>query len=334
MAILGKIVPIPKGTYSNTVQYKQLDFVSYNGSSYIAKKDTLGNLPTVAEYWNLMAEKGQKGDKGEQGIQGNKGDVGNTNTETAVAFEDYTSTAPPSTTVALEAIKSGTSIKNLFSNIKAFCKGVVTVGQYPQEFSKLLVNNGAANVSGKFALDAAYGKTLSDGIASLNDNLEEFNCNAYYGDLNELDKPGIYNFNAGSLNSPTSITQWGFLLNLVPEGNANYQTQVVFDMTSGNAPISIRMKHNNLWREWRDINNDLDLINSVLINKSRISLVGSEISQRTDVLANSGAGTYIIDTEPDGSYTQMILKNGNLTLMHFSGDNNIIGSKLVGSVFS
>ena len=58
------------GAYDATIQYEKLNVVTYNGSSYCAKGNTLGNLPTNTTYWDLMAEKGDKGDTGDTGATG------------------------------------------------------------------------------------------------------------------------------------------------------------------------------------------------------------------------------------------------------------------------
>lgn len=78
--ILGKVAITPKGEYSNATTYQSLDLITYNGGSYLALKETTGNLPTNNEYWQLIAEKGQDGEKGEQGIPGEKGQDGTNGT--------------------------------------------------------------------------------------------------------------------------------------------------------------------------------------------------------------------------------------------------------------
>lgn len=58
---LGKVLLTPKGEYNGSTTYEILDVVSYNGSSYAAKRDTSGNAPTGTtsdEYWQLMAHGG------------------------------------------------------------------------------------------------------------------------------------------------------------------------------------------------------------------------------------------------------------------------------------
>lgn len=77
--VLGKVMMIAKGDYSDAEQYEKLDFVMYNGCSYVAKQSTIGNIPTNENYWQLLSG---KGDTGPQGIQGEKGD--------AFTYSDFT----------------------------------------------------------------------------------------------------------------------------------------------------------------------------------------------------------------------------------------------------
>lgn len=48
----------PVGEYDETVQYNKLDVVCYQGSSYAAKMDTMGNPPTNDSYWSILARGG------------------------------------------------------------------------------------------------------------------------------------------------------------------------------------------------------------------------------------------------------------------------------------
>ena len=70
---LGKVATTPKGEYSNETTYIRLDIVSYNGSSYVCLKESVGNLPTNTEYWQLIASKGDTGAKGQDGKDGQDG---------------------------------------------------------------------------------------------------------------------------------------------------------------------------------------------------------------------------------------------------------------------
>lgn len=58
-SIIGKVAITPKGDYSNTTQYKKLDVVTFEGSSYVCIKDCQGIATTNTEYWQLMAKHGE-----------------------------------------------------------------------------------------------------------------------------------------------------------------------------------------------------------------------------------------------------------------------------------
>lgn len=60
------------GAYDNSTNYEKLNVVTYQGSSYCAKGNTVGNLPTNTTYWDLLAQKGDTGETGDTGPQGPK----------------------------------------------------------------------------------------------------------------------------------------------------------------------------------------------------------------------------------------------------------------------
>lgn len=64
---LGRAILVPQGRYNNSKQYVKLDLVDYQGSSYIAIKNTKGNIPTNENYWMLNSSKGDTG-SGAEGI--------------------------------------------------------------------------------------------------------------------------------------------------------------------------------------------------------------------------------------------------------------------------
>lgn len=70
---LGRIFPVPEGTYSSSKTYKELSIVTYNGNSYICKKQSSGNDPTNTTYWQLIASKGERGEQGVPGASGTSG---------------------------------------------------------------------------------------------------------------------------------------------------------------------------------------------------------------------------------------------------------------------
>jgi hypothetical protein len=49
------------GAYAGGTTYAVDDAVSYNGSSYVCKLASTGNLPTNTTYWDILAEKGASG---------------------------------------------------------------------------------------------------------------------------------------------------------------------------------------------------------------------------------------------------------------------------------
>ena len=67
-----------KGEYDSTVSYEKLNVVTYQGSSYCAKGNTIGNLPTNTDYWDLIAKKGKQGETGPTGPTGPTGATGAT----------------------------------------------------------------------------------------------------------------------------------------------------------------------------------------------------------------------------------------------------------------
>lgn len=56
MASAGRILIMPKGAYNSSTTYEMLDMVSYNGTTWIAKKTVKGIAPSDAnsEYWQNM----------------------------------------------------------------------------------------------------------------------------------------------------------------------------------------------------------------------------------------------------------------------------------------
>lgn len=72
----------------------------------------------------------------------------------------------------MSSFVKGTSIYQLFANLKAGLKYVLHMG--------MLVNNGTCETPGQFPLDAAYGKTLTDMITGLYSDLENIKTNAVF----------------------------------------------------------------------------------------------------------------------------------------------------------
>lgn len=55
-ASAGKILIMPKGEYNASTEYKILDMVLYNGTSWVAKKTANGIAPVEGEYWQMLVD--------------------------------------------------------------------------------------------------------------------------------------------------------------------------------------------------------------------------------------------------------------------------------------
>jgi hypothetical protein len=62
------------GTYDSSIEYKKLEVVAMNGSSFAAKMDNPGLCPGPG--WQLIAKTGKRGDKGDRGDRGLPGPPG------------------------------------------------------------------------------------------------------------------------------------------------------------------------------------------------------------------------------------------------------------------
>lgn len=52
---LGVVAPVPKGNYNSETYYDKLNIVTYNDSTYIAKQQSIGIIPTNTDYWQFIA---------------------------------------------------------------------------------------------------------------------------------------------------------------------------------------------------------------------------------------------------------------------------------------
>lgn len=97
----GRVRFVSRGEYNNSTQYYLFDLVDYNGSSYFAKANTTGNVPTNTTYWQLVAEKGNTGGDGPVGPTGN-GIASIAKTSSAGLIDTYTITYTNGTTTTFE----------------------------------------------------------------------------------------------------------------------------------------------------------------------------------------------------------------------------------------
>lgn len=55
-ASAGRVLLLFKGEYSALTTYTAMDAAFYNGSTYVAKQTTLGNVPTDTTYWQILCQ--------------------------------------------------------------------------------------------------------------------------------------------------------------------------------------------------------------------------------------------------------------------------------------
>ena len=72
MASAGRILIMPKGNYDSSATYEKLDMVRYNGTSWLAKKTSVGIEPSDAnsEYWHDLFGKPLNSISGELTVNG------------------------------------------------------------------------------------------------------------------------------------------------------------------------------------------------------------------------------------------------------------------------
>ena len=130
-------------------------------TNYNLKKPTDSDMYDVADFSGNM-------DLIDEQLKTNADDITDVEKPT---FEDYTNpeTEIPDADTAMAAIKSKTSIGVLFQNIKAFFKGVITIGR--------LVDN-CTSTSTDLGLTANQGKVLMDRILGVEEDVSELNADA------------------------------------------------------------------------------------------------------------------------------------------------------------
>ena len=156
----GRIGFLIKGEYNNTDTYDFLDVVYYGGASYVAKKLTIGNIPTKeSEYWQILAGSGSIADDG---------DISNT----YVLFEESENR---------DNVTSGEKMSTFAGKIKKFfrdLKKVSFTGKYTDlegiPVIPSLTNNLLSNQPGT-ALDAAQAPVLVGKIDAVDNKVAAIN---------------------------------------------------------------------------------------------------------------------------------------------------------------
>lgn len=157
---LGKVTCTPRGEYNAETEYRRLDIISYNGSSYQVIADSVtGVTPEVGENYMLIASKGDTGGSGEYiipAVYDLTADEGNTTlgtgwAELLQAYKDGKKLFLP---VKSEAIYIGEGVTNV---PLAFVKHNITNDHYDFVFKATFEAN--RRMTGEIEVDFVPART-------------------------------------------------------------------------------------------------------------------------------------------------------------------------------
>ena len=129
------------GAYSGATSYAVDDAVSYNGSSYICKLASTGNVPTNTTYWDVLAEKGASGSGAGDVVgpasavndrlvafDGTTGKLIKDSTFTASSFAKYADTTANFTGTLQNSGSNVLTASNIGSSVQAYDADLTTLG--------------------------------------------------------------------------------------------------------------------------------------------------------------------------------------------------------------
>ena len=166
---IGKIKPVFKGTYDNSTAYVLDDIVYYNGSSYVAKTSTTGNLPTDTTKWNVLAS-------GSGGIWDGGLSLGSASQKLRVnsggtALEFFTEPAVTSDFVKIATVEATSNVASL--DIQ---------GCFTTDYDFYHIRFGMLNGSGNYYFEPAWLKSDN----SVDTNTMQHKHYELYGDATSL----------------------------------------------------------------------------------------------------------------------------------------------------
>jgi len=156
------------GAYAGGTTYAIDDAVSYNGSSYICKLASTGNLPTNTTYWDTLAEKGASG-SGAGDVTGPSSAVANN----FVAFDGTSGKIIKDSTFSSSSFaKYGDTTANFTGTLQNSGSNVLTaasIGSTVQAYDADLTTLGAGGSSARSFLGLAIGSDVQGYDAQLAD---------------------------------------------------------------------------------------------------------------------------------------------------------------------
>lgn len=131
--VLGIVGMSNKGEYSADAYYEKLNVVTYQGSSYSAKTDVHGIVPTNTDYWQLLASKGDTGSKGETGDTGPAG-------HTPVKGTDYYTSADKAELESTLSSDVSTEVSNQLNDLTSATPLVASSTAGMSDTTRIYVN--------------------------------------------------------------------------------------------------------------------------------------------------------------------------------------------------
>lgn len=191
--IVGKIVLTPQGEYSASATYTHLDWVRYNGASWVCKQDnTTGVTPIEGAYWSCLSEKGTDGQDGADGEDG-VGIESIEKTDTVGLVDTYTITYTDGNTSTFTVTngrigadgEDGTSLTATSSKLGKVTTVLIKNAETEEVLTTLTINDGADGSGGGGDMRKAVYDTNEDGIVDAAETLD--GLTASVTELNYMD---------------------------------------------------------------------------------------------------------------------------------------------------
>ena len=214
---IGKLTFTHKGDYSGSTAYVLNDVVYYNGSAYIAKTSTTGNLPTSTAHWNLFSA-------GSGGIWNSGLSLGTANQ-----------------VVAVNSGASALEFQNVSSDYVKLASGNM---------------NGGTNVQidGYFSSTYDVYRLIFHSIQGDTDN-QQLNFTVQSGGSEQTSSDYYYSMNRSYIQSgntqanDTAVSEWAATRVRMDDGNEDNTHPAVLDMHIYN-PLSTAVRKVILWSYW------------------------------------------------------------------------------------
>ena len=229
---IGKLSFSHKGNYDASTAYVLNDVVYYNGSAYVAKQSTTGNLPTDTNNWNLFVLKGT--------------DTSVLTTQGDVLYHDGSSLARLAAGTSGQVLQTGGSGAN------------PSWGTVSSDYVKLASGNmnGSTNVvvDGYFSSTYDVYRLIFHSIQGDTDN-QQLNFTTQSGGSENTGSDYYYSMNRSYIQSgntqanDTAVSEWAATRVRMDDGNEDNTHPGVLDMHIYN-PLSTSVRKVILWSYW------------------------------------------------------------------------------------